>query len=116
MVKNIDFNGSLESSVYKFQHYDISYISLFVNGKQFPNEGLTLGMDLEKTSVMGYRTPFNASGIHNSNTGLHIIHDIYIYINGYFLLLFDLTSNKGRVGGSYVPPREGQYKNRIEIQ
>ena len=44
MLKNTDFNGSLDSNPYKFQHYDISDISLFVNGKQFPNEGLTLGM------------------------------------------------------------------------
>ena len=36
MVKNSDFNGSLDSNPYKFQHYDISDFSLFVNGKQFP--------------------------------------------------------------------------------
>jgi len=76
MVKNTDFIGSLDSNPYKFQHYDISDISLFVNGKQFPNERLTLGMDHEKTSVMGYRTLFEASGIHHSNTGLQITHDI----------------------------------------
>jgi len=52
MVKNTDFIGSLYSDPYKFQHYDISDFSLFVNGKQFPNEGLFLGMDHEKTSVM----------------------------------------------------------------
>jgi len=72
MVKNTDFNGSLESNPYKFQHYDNSDFSLFVNDKQFPNEGLTLGMDREKTSVMVYRTLFEASGIHPSNTGLQI--------------------------------------------
>jgi len=55
MVKNTHNMGSLNSNPYKFQHYDISDFSLFVNGKQFPNERLTLGMDHEKTSVMGYR-------------------------------------------------------------
>jgi len=65
MVKNTSFIGSLDSNPYKFQHYDISDFSLFVNGKHFPNEGLTLGMDHEKTSVMGYRTLFEASGIHH---------------------------------------------------
>jgi len=39
--------------------------------------------------VMGHRTLFQASGIHHSRTGLHITHDMYI--NGYFMLLFDLT-------------------------
>jgi len=64
-----------------------------VNGKYFPNEGLTLGMDHEKSSVMGYRTLFEASGIYHSNTGMHITHDRYI--NGYFMLLFDLTPDWG---------------------
>jgi len=68
IVKNTDFKVSLQSNPYKFQHYDISDFSLFVNGKQFPNEALTLGMDHEKTSAMVYRTLFEASGIHQSNT------------------------------------------------
>jgi hypothetical protein len=46
-------------------------------------------MGHEKTSVMGYRTLFEGSDIHHSNTGFQITHDMYIA--GYFLLLFDLT-------------------------
>jgi len=38
MVKNTDFIGSLDSNLYRFQHFDIRDISLFVNGKYFPNE------------------------------------------------------------------------------
>ena len=53
MITNTDFYGSLECNPYKFQHYNISDFSLSVNGKQFPNESLSLGMDHEKTSVMG---------------------------------------------------------------
>ena len=77
MVKNIDFIALRDTNPYGFQHHDIIYISLFVNGKQFPIEGLSLGTDNEKTSVMGYRTPFEASGQHHSNSGLQITHDIY---------------------------------------
>jgi len=51
MVKNTDFNGSLDSKSYEFQHYDMSDFSLFVNDKLLPNEGLALGMDHEKTSL-----------------------------------------------------------------
>jgi len=54
-----------------------------------PSEGLTLDMDHEKTSVMVYRTLFEGSCIHHSNTGLQIKHEMYI--NGFFMLLFDLT-------------------------
>jgi len=52
IVKNAYFIGSQDTNLYKFQHY-ISDFSHFVNGKQFPNKGLTLGMDHENTSVMG---------------------------------------------------------------
>jgi len=45
MVKNADFIGSMDTNPYKFRHYDISDFSLFVNGKQFPNESLSLGID-----------------------------------------------------------------------
>jgi len=93
MVKNTYFIGSLHSNTYKFQHYDISDFSLCVNGKQFPNERLTLGMDHERTSVMGHRTLFEASAIHHSNMGQQITHGMYI--NGCFMLLFDLTPDRG---------------------
>ena len=97
MSKNADFIGSMDTNPYKFRHYDISNFSLFVNGKQFPNDCLSLGMDQEKTSVMGYRTLFEGSGIHHSNSGHQITHDMFI--NGYFMLLFDLTPDRGASEG-----------------
>jgi len=48
MVKNADFIDTMDTNPYKFQNYDISDFSLFVKGKQYPNEGLSLGMDHEK--------------------------------------------------------------------
>ena len=65
MVKNADFIGTMVKNPYKFEHYDISDFSLFVNAKQYPNEGLSLGMDHEKASVMDYRILFERSGIHH---------------------------------------------------
>ena len=82
----------MTSNTYHFRHYDLSSFALNVNGKQVPTEGLSLGMDKEKSSVMGYRTLFEVSGIHHSNSGLQITHDMYI--NGYFMLLFDLTHDR----------------------
>ena len=57
-----------------------------------PSEGLTLDMDHEKASVMGVGTLFEGSGIHHSNSGLQITHDMYI--NGYYMLLFLLTPDR----------------------
>ena len=110
-VKNTDLNGSLESNPYKFQHY-ISDFSLFVNGKNYLIEGLTLGMDHEITSVMGYRTLFEASCIHHSNTGLQITHDMYI--KGYYILLFDLTPDRGASEGHTSHSENGSI--RIELK
>jgi len=78
MVKNADFIGTVDTNPYKFQLYDISDFSLFVNGKQYPSESLSLGMDHEKTSVVGYRTLFEGSGIHHSNAGHQITHDMFV--------------------------------------
>jgi len=76
MAKNSDFIGTIDTNPYKFRHYDISDCSLFVNGEQYPNEGLSLGMDHENTSVMDYRTLFEGSGIHQPLAGHLITHYI----------------------------------------
>jgi len=55
MVKNMDFFGL----------YDLSSFTLNVNGKLIPTEGLSLCVDHDNWSVMGYRTLFEASGIHH---------------------------------------------------
>ena len=47
MIKNTDFNVSVDTTPYKFRHYDISEFSLYVNGMRVPNEGLSPDMDHE---------------------------------------------------------------------
>jgi hypothetical protein len=78
MIKNEDFLGSLDTNPYNFRHYDLSNFALYVNGKQIPSEGLSVDMGHEKTSVIAYRTLFDGSGIHHSNSGLQITHDMCI--------------------------------------
>ena len=58
-----------------------------------PRERLTLDVDHDKKSVLGYRTLSEVSGIHHSNSALQITHDMYI--SHYFMLLFDLTPDWG---------------------
>jgi len=55
MVKNAHLICTMGTNRYKFQHYDISDFSLFVNGKHFPNEGLSLGINHEMTSNAGHQ-------------------------------------------------------------
>jgi len=97
MLKNTDFIGSIESNPYMFRHYNMESFALYVKGTQIPSEGLRLDMSHEKTSVMGYKSLFDGVGIHHSNTGLQVTHDMYI--NGYFMLVFDLTPDKAASEG-----------------
>jgi hypothetical protein len=89
MVKNTDFLGSIDKNPFYFRHYDLTSFTLFVNGRQIPSDSLSLDMSHGKTSVMGYSNLFEDSGIRHSNTGLQITYDMYI--NGYFMLVYDLT-------------------------
>jgi hypothetical protein len=69
-------------------------------------------MGHEKTSVMAYRTLFVGSGIDHSNTGLQITHDDYI--NGYIMLLFDLTPDLAASEGHSSHPDNGHI--RVELK
>ena len=57
---------------------------------------------------MGYRTLFEASGIHHSNMGLQITYNMYI--NGYFMLLFVLTPDMGMSEGHTFYPENGSIR------
>jgi len=112
IVKNADFIGTIDTNPYKFRHYDISDFSLFVNGIQYPNEDISLGMDHEKTSVMGYRTLFEGSGIHHSNAGHQITHNMFV--NGYIKLLIDLTPDQSASEAQTWNPEQGNI--RVELK
>ena len=69
-------------------------------------------MSREKTAVMGYITLFEGSGIHHSNTGLQTTPAKYI--NGYFMLVFDLTPDLAPSEGHILYPAPGNI--RIEMK
>jgi len=110
MVKNTDFLGSMPSNPFNIRHYDLTHFAMYITGKQVPPEGLSLDMSREKTAVMEYRTLFEGSGIHHSNTGLQITP--VKYINGYFMLVFDLRPNLAGSGGTYKIPRMAKYVSK----
>jgi hypothetical protein len=111
-TKKKDFLGSVDTNPFRFPHFDISNFAMYVNGKQIPSSGISLNMDHEKTSVMGYRSLFEESGIRHSNMGLQITNDMYT--SGYFMLLFDLTPDHGAAEGHTSHPDSGNI--RIELK
>jgi len=69
-------------------------------------------MTHEKGSVMGYKTLFEGSGIRHSDAGLQITH--HMYVNGYFMLVFDLTPDHAASESHSSPHESGNI--RIEAQ
>ena len=113
MIKNIEFFGSLDKKPYKFQHYDISDFLLFVNGKQFPNNYLSWACIMKRLQSFNYRTLFEASGIHHSNMGKQITHDMYI--KGNFMLLFDFTHDRGEWESHTRHPKNGNMRMELKF-
>jgi len=61
---------------------------------------------------MGYRILFERSDIHHSNSGLQITPDKYI--NGFYMLLFDLTPDLAASEGHTSDPVNGNI--RLELK
>ena len=102
----------MDSNLYNFRHYDLENFAMYVNGRQIHPEDVNFLMGHEKTAVMGYRTFFEGSGIHHSNSGLQITPDKYI--NGFFMLVFYLTPDLAASEGHTSEPVTGHI--RLELK
>jgi hypothetical protein len=76
-----------------------------------PSEVLTLDTSGIKTSTMAYQTLFSGLGIHHGNAG-HLIAP-YQFMNGSFMLVFDLTPDGCASDGHTSLPDNGNI--RIEL-
>jgi hypothetical protein len=87
---------------------------MYVNGRQIPSDSLSLDINREKTSVKGYATLFEGTGIHHSNSGFQITR---MYINGFFVIVYDLTPDlSASEGQTNVTPYKRRYQDRFEIR
>jgi len=114
MVKNTDFLLTMSTNPFNFCHFDFNYFTMYVNLRQVPPEGLSLDMSHEKTAIMGYRTLFEGSGIHHSNSGSQITPAKYI--NGYFMLVFDLTPDLAASEGHISDPVNGDIRLELKFE
>jgi hypothetical protein len=113
MIKTQDFLGTPNTNPFKFRHYDLSNVVMYVNGIQVPDEGSCLNTGHEKTTAMAYRTLFEGFGNHHANSGLQITHDIYI--SGYFLFLFDLTPGRSASEDRASPSQSGHIRIELKV-
>lgn len=97
MTNNTNFSGTPSTNPFEFKHFGLQYFAIYVNGQQIPAGGLSIDTTHEKGSTLAYQTLFSGSGIHHTNHGIQITHDMYI--SGHFLLLYDLTPDGGASEG-----------------
>ena len=87
-VKNKTFNGDRELNPFNFDHFNINYLSMSVNGEQVPSLQLqpnfTTGLYIE-----AYHALFQGTRIYLLNQGNCISRDAFR--KGYCLFAFDLT-------------------------
>jgi len=83
MIKNSEFNGSVDTNPYKFRHYDIIEISPYVNGRRVPSEGLSLVMDHEKRLSLAIGHSLKGP---DYITRTRVYRFSHMFINGFFML------------------------------
>lgn len=87
LVLNKAFNGNRRTNPFNFQHFNLTYLALNVDGVQIP--GKAIQPKYPSTYIDAFHTVFSGTGIHFMNEGNCISRDNYP--NGYCLYAFDLT-------------------------
>ena len=88
-VSHNAFNGQKNLNPYNFHHFDLNYLSLYIDGVQIPSKPLQPDYVNSSLYVESYHTLFSGTGIHFLNQGNSIARDDYP--EGYCLYAFDLT-------------------------
>lgn len=88
LVESTAFNGTLATNPYNFDHFNLNYLSLYLDSTQIPSKPLTPDFATCRYT-REYYTLFEGTGIRFSDTGNAI--SLEDYPNGYCLMAFDLT-------------------------
>ncbi len=84
------FSGGYKHNPYNFRNFEVTTVTLTVNGEELPFKQLTLNYEENKENfIQAYNTLFSGTGKMNYNTGLDISREDYP--KGYTLYAFDLT-------------------------
>jgi hypothetical protein len=103
LLNNANYNGTYKTNPYNFQHFDLNYLCLRVNGEQVPTDPYT--PDFENLLFMReYREFFDNLGIHHDDTGNIVTPDLYR--GGLCFFAFDFSPD-GCNGFHYHPAKTG---------
>lgn len=88
-VRNKAFSGDFLLNPYNFEHFNINFLCLYIDGVQIPSKPLQPDFNSNMGYVEAYHTLFSGTGIHFLNEGNNITRESYP--DGYCLFAFDLT-------------------------
>lgn len=91
MVDNDAFSGSYDKNPFAFNHYDLEYLAIYVDGQQLPAKPLQPDFD-EGGAVREYYQLVMSTGRHLKNHPLSFDRDEFL--SGYSLYAFNLTPDE----------------------
>ncbi len=111
LVGNTAFNGSIAHNPFNFDHHNLNFLSLYLNGEQIPTKPLQPDY-ANGLYIRSYNSLFSGTGIHYNNDGNDITRANYG--QGYTLYAFDLTPDlAGTLTTHWSPLRQGSL--RVEL-
>lgn len=110
MVTNRAYNGSFDTSPYRFQHFNITQLSLNVEGETIPAQPLKMNFGTNDY-LRAYLSLFEGTGMLYDNKGNCISRKDYK--NGYTIFCFDLTADMAD-GNHMDPIKHGSV--RVDLQ
>lgn len=110
-VSNAAFNGDFGKNPYFFDHFNLNFLQLYVDSQQIPNKALTPDFK-NHLYIRAYKTLFEGTGINSQDVGNDISREEFS--QGYFLTVFDLTSDLSASSSHWSIQRNGSF--RIEVR
>ncbi|XP_019633419.1 PREDICTED: uncharacterized protein F54H12.2-like [Branchiostoma belcheri] len=98
LVSNVDFQGSYGTNPFNFQHFDLNYISLCIDGRQVPHKALTPNFE-DGHFIRSYFNLFGPIGKLGQDSGNQIARDAFD--KGYTIYCYDLSPDLCGLGGDH---------------
>lgn len=112
LVDNTAYNGNFKKSPFNFHHFNLNYLSLSVNGKEYFNTPYTPDFsDASDNYTLEYLSTFFGTNLFWSDDGFSVTKKQYK--NGFCLYCFDLTGNLSASQSYWSPPEDGQVRMEL---
>lgn len=112
-VRNSAFNGNFSQNPFNFEHFNLSFLSFYLDNMQVPSKPFTPQFD-QNLWIREYNSLFEASGIFYKDTGIDISREDYGH--GYFLTAVDLTPDLSANDSHWSLIKNGNLRIEVRFQ